>query len=756
MLPTKLSFSKKSLITKTSETKESTFREFVQRQVNDARISFIESNFGSTHRGSSFIQPQASPEKEDSLVVTFSGTIIQQTKEIRTGSIGLYDKNNEKQDDEESSEDESEIDSEEREVLDGEETLSGDKEKKSVRKGKRKVNEEEKNNGEEREVDGGESLSGDEEEKSVKKGKRKVNEEEENDGKGREGDGGESLSGDEEEKTVERRKSKVTEREENDGEEGEGDGERELKDKEVESGEEKMEKVEEKIGDEKETQENNKEKAVEEGERTSEVEEKSSNKEEDVGDVENIVVEVEEKAGGEEKKSGEEEKEKSEEMKEEEEGGPGKEQETQEIEQGDDEQVVGIKKEDKGQDQEEIKEVQIITESSEVDEKSEEEEGEDEEGEDEEGEDEEKESISISQMGEDGQEIITKAVQSKDDMVSFELGSNIGKCSITSSFEHEKLTERLKQINYELSYVNRKNRFLTKAVLEIRGKNKADVDTGESKLTEGYLKKLVNFEKIKFSIQNEMRKYTDQVDVLRERSKISAEIYEAAQEEFLKKIDDAYKKLDSNFGSLASEKTIVQPTPRIQTALANVSNMRLKMVKLQNHLAEKEAQLKSLDDRGGGLHLIDYEKLKMHNQHLIETIAERDLELLRLRKKIETDTQKLAHVRERAKIIGEENRDYHSTLEQLDAQIKLAREDVNKKKQRRQRITVETRKMRQDAGLLTKPKLVTSFRQTELDLEAAKNKFNDIMLVHQQQKTKIADLKERLNSTTEFTKIIKN
>jgi hypothetical protein len=55
-----------------------------------------------------------------------------------------------------------------------------------------------------------------------------------------------------------------------------------------------------------------------------------------------------------------------------------------------------------------------------------------------------------------------------------------------------------------------------------------------------------------------------------------------------------------------------------------------------------------------GLHLIDFEQLKIENQTCNEKIEERNEELLKLRKKITTVVQVLTHVKEKAQfcIVG--------------------------------------------------------------------------------------------------------
>lgn len=55
-----------------------------------------------------------------------------------------------------------------------------------------------------------------------------------------------------------------------------------------------------------------------------------------------------------------------------------------------------------------------------------------------------------------------------------------------------------------------------------------------------------------------------------------------------------------------------------------VVNVRLENIKLKNKLKKKEQQLKSKEELAEGLHLIDFEQLKIENQTYNEKIEERN------------------------------------------------------------------------------------------------------------------------------------
>ena len=65
-------------------------------------------------------------------------------------------------------------------------------------------------------------------------------------------------------------------------------------------------------------------------------------------------------------------------------------------------------------------------------------------------------------------------------------------------------------------------------------------------------------------------------------------------------------------------------------------------------MKKRETQLKQKEELADGLHLIDFEQLKIENQTYNEKIEERNEELLKLRKKITTTVQVRNFVADRA------------------------------------------------------------------------------------------------------------
>jgi hypothetical protein len=70
-----------------------------------------------------------------------------------------------------------------------------------------------------------------------------------------------------------------------------------------------------------------------------------------------------------------------------------------------------------------------------------------------------------------------------------------------------------------------------------------------------------------------------------------------------------------------------------------VQRVRLKNIHLNNQLHKLETKIRAKEELAEGLHLIDFEQLKIENQSLNEKIEERNEELLKLRKKTTATVQ---------------------------------------------------------------------------------------------------------------------
>ncbi len=104
---------------------------------------------------------------------------------------------------------------------------------------------------------------------------------------------------------------------------------------------------------------------------------------------------------------------------------------------------------------------------------------------------------------------------------------------------------------------------------------------------------------------------------------------------------------------------------------------------MRNRLANKEKILKKKEQLADGLHLIDFEQLKIENQTLNEKIEERNEELHKLRKKITTTVVILSHTREKLQYVQGQN--YHQNLKLKTLKDELDDEKISLSKMKKDR-----------------------------------------------------------------------
>lgn len=74
---------------------------------------------------------------------------------------------------------------------------------------------------------------------------------------------------------------------------------------------------------------------------------------------------------------------------------------------------------------------------------------------------------------------------------------------------------------------------------------------------------------------------------------------------------------------------------------------KLEIIKLETRFEKCQRDIKNRDNYGDGLHLIDFEKLKIENQSLNEKIEQRNEDIFKLKKKSNLNVIMLAHLEEK-------------------------------------------------------------------------------------------------------------
>ncbi|KAJ3126957.1 Coiled-coil domain-containing protein 96 [Physocladia obscura] len=198
------------------------------------------------------------------------------------------------------------------------------------------------------------------------------------------------------------------------------------------------------------------------------------------------------------------------------------------------------------------------------------------------------------------------------------------------------------------------------------------------------------------------------------KSKLGQHSLEASErgEEFVKfKRATALAAENSRTGKSIPTKTVAQLEATDQRKEMEVAAVRLDHIKLRNKLKRHEQLLRQKEELADGLHLIDFEQLKIENQTYNEKIEERNEELLKLRKKITNIVQVLTHVKEKLQFVQAENSNLRKDLKCLDRDVAVRRDSLPASKQARDGIKNLNNMIRQKNGLLGNKPLLRDFEE---------------------------------------------
>eukprot|EP00949_MAST-11_sp_MAST-11-sp1_P004161 g4161.t1 len=145
-----------------------------------------------------------------------------------------------------------------------------------------------------------------------------------------------------------------------------------------------------------------------------------------------------------------------------------------------------------------------------------------------------------------------------------------------------------------------------------------------------------------------------------------------------------------------------------------VSKVRLRNINLRTQLKKLESQLREKEQLADGLHLIDFEQLKIENQTLNEKIEERNEELHKLRKKTTTTVQVLTHFKEKLQFEKAQNELLKRELSTLDGELTAERDVLAKAKRERESLRSEALALQGEQGFVGNSMLVQDYERRKL------------------------------------------
>jgi hypothetical protein len=163
---------------------------------------------------------------------------------------------------------------------------------------------------------------------------------------------------------------------------------------------------------------------------------------------------------------------------------------------------------------------------------------------------------------------------------------------------------------------------------------------------------------------------------------------------------------------------------------SELEKVRLRNISLKTTLRRLEKTLRSREQLAEGLHMIDFEQLKIENQTLSEKIEERNEELAKLKRKKTVTVQILTHIREKLRHVSNQNVVARDELLRVDRSIVGARSNLTVSKHDRDVVRDENVELKRQRGFATSDQLIIDFEKRKHTMDELSQSIRELREKH--------------------------
>ncbi|XP_063717276.1 coiled-coil domain-containing protein 96-like isoform X2 [Symsagittifera roscoffensis] len=273
------------------------------------------------------------------------------------------------------------------------------------------------------------------------------------------------------------------------------------------------------------------------------------------------------------------------------------------------------------------------------------------------------------------------------------------------------------------------------------------VDRSVSDLEQRYLSFMTNLEELQSKQRESKENYETEIATIKHTcEQKEGELDRMAAEFVEKRRQIAQKAINSRTGKPLQKEEIEMYISNEQKKDQEVKAVRLENIKLKNRLQKREKQLKQKEELAEGLHLIDFEQLKIENQTYNEKIEERNEELSKLRKKITNTVEVLTHLKEKLQYIQQENGQLSQQLKELDVQVAQKRDSLTRIKQNRDKLRNENQELNRQCGLLGNETLLRDYEEKYSESSDLKQRLAELRSRHSELSMKCTGYKKKVEN----------
>ncbi|CAM6084631.1 unnamed protein product [Calypogeia fissa] len=287
----------------------------------------------------------------------------------------------------------------------------------------------------------------------------------------------------------------------------------------------------------------------------------------------------------------------------------------------------------------------------------------------------------------------------------------------------------IKEAQDDLSVLKVENAELHQHILSNRQRRRrsivdADMLEGQDFL---YQSNLARWVELKEELDQLRQNYRNQFDEMHVQLKaIQAQAHE--QEESL--IHDlwevAREAQNTVTGQILSDVVLKQLEDRDRAATAEASKVRIQARQLRSRLAKLESAKRKKDQLPGGLHLVDFEQLKMETESLAEKTGAKNEEIAVLRKKRTITVHSLSHVREKLQHVEKDTKVANEKLELVERKLHHGRIELCNLKARCEQILRKKGNMQKSMVNITDPLLLDDLENLKEDAEATEETLKEL------------------------------
>ncbi|XP_030840240.1 coiled-coil domain-containing protein 96 [Strongylocentrotus purpuratus] len=316
----------------------------------------------------------------------------------------------------------------------------------------------------------------------------------------------------------------------------------------------------------------------------------------------------------------------------------------------------------------------------------------------------------------------------------------------------EELIEMYQGMVTEREQLNQQNVQLQHKLAEYFRKKKTDdqkqeMDKNVTDQEQRYLKYMSNLDELRKQEEEERELSFLNLEELKDRKLDKQDYVENENQQFLElKRQVALTAISSRTGKPIAQREVEVYIFNELKKEEEVKQVRLENIKLKNRLKKREQQLKAKEELAEGLHLIDFEQLKIENQTYNEKIEERNEELLKLRKKITSTVQVLTHVKEKLQFVQAENHVQKGKLREVEELVAQKRDVLSRTKKARDSLRIDNQRLRQKSGLLGKKSLLLDFEERKDEGDELRARMEYMKRHHAELTLNLAGVKKKIDA----------